>query len=485
MRILFASVILFCTYLQSALGSNVAEFMPQLSYARHCAASLEDTPNAINIYTELVHLLEESDNDSLHLVACSERVQLLHRTGKRLEVMKSLPNCINLAYRLQDHAQLASLLGIKAYIYIDIGFQNKGKDILVNATNYALKIKDESIKNTTLGYLEIIKLLLTESTEKQIFLYNKAYSYFSKVPSNSPLYPNAQVSGNFCYAVAFMQRNLNDSAQKYLEKSISYIKKGYTSSSYYATINTYARILYAQQQYKEAEKWLYSALETAELTGNLYQTKNIIDSFYELGIEESQDPILEEKFTMFRMINDALRRERRVSIKLIESELKQRSDQLVQEASEKQTPIIVLLSGATFLLCITVGRLYIKQRREVRPVIVKENTFPEESTNIVTAQEIQELTALALSKQNDAAFLLRFQEVYPNFAARINAMASTPLNQAELEICACTKLKLSTKDIALYRNYTIRSVENRKYRIRKKLALDSDTDFIVWIASVN
>lgn len=101
----------------------------------------------------------------------------------------------------------------------------------------------------------------------------------------------------------------------------------------------------------------------------------------------------------------------------------------------------------------------------------------------ITVDQINELNALV--KQNSPSFMVKFYEYFPSFLHKINELACTPLNNAELEICAYSKLNFSTKDIALYRKDSVRSVENRKYRIRKKLMLSSETDFVVWILGVH
>lgn len=99
----------------------------------------------------------------------------------------------------------------------------------------------------------------------------------------------------------------------------------------------------------------------------------------------------------------------------------------------------------------------------------------------ISVQDIKELKLLA--QQNDPSFMLKFHDHFHHFVAKLNELASPPgLNSAEMEICAYTKLHFSTKDIALHRNYSIRSVENKKYRIRKKLMLNADVDFALWIA---
>ena len=98
----------------------------------------------------------------------------------------------------------------------------------------------------------------------------------------------------------------------------------------------------------------------------------------------------------------------------------------------------------------------------------------------ISIENINELKSLA--QQNDPSFILKFHEYFHFFVAGLDELASTTLNAAEMEICAYTKLQFSTKDIALYLKCSVRSVENRKYRIRKKLGLASDIDFILWIS---
>jgi len=98
----------------------------------------------------------------------------------------------------------------------------------------------------------------------------------------------------------------------------------------------------------------------------------------------------------------------------------------------------------------------------------------------ISVENINELKNLA--QQNDPSFVLKFHEYFHFFVASLDELASPTLNSAEMEVCAYTKLQFSTKDIALYLKRSIRSVENRKYRIRKKLGLSSEVDFVLWIS---
>ena len=124
-----------------------------------------------------------------------------------------------------------------------------------------------------------------------------------------------------------------------------------------------------------------------------------------------------------------------------------------------------------------------KKNKEINKVVEEEAKgeplYSEEES--ITAEQIVELYELA--KQNDITFMVKFQECFPLFIKKLNEVADPSLNYAELEICAYTKLSFATKDIAICRKDTVRSVENRKYRIRKKLKISSDVDFVLWITT--
>lgn len=81
-------------------------------------------------------------------------------------------------------------------------------------------------------------------------------------------------------------------------------------------------------------------------------------------------------------------------------------------------------------------------------------------------------------------FLIKFEEKHANFFARLKEMYPDLTNN-DLRLCACLKLNMDTKEIASLMNATVRSVENNRYRLRKKLGLDSSqnlNEFLIQIS---
>ena len=101
----------------------------------------------------------------------------------------------------------------------------------------------------------------------------------------------------------------------------------------------------------------------------------------------------------------------------------------------------------------------------------------------ISVQDINELKFLA--QQNDPSFMLKFYEHFAPFVTRLHEIAASKLNGAEMQICAYTMLHFSTKDIAMHLKCSVRSVENKKYRIRKKLGISSEMDFTLWIGCIS
>lgn len=75
-------------------------------------------------------------------------------------------------------------------------------------------------------------------------------------------------------------------------------------------------------------------------------------------------------------------------------------------------------------------------------------------------------------KEDWSLFIMHFEQTHPDFFRSIHERFPT-LTPAELKLCACLKLNLTTKEIASMLNISVRGVEAGRYRLRKKIMLDS------------
>ncbi|OCA75644.1 hypothetical protein BBI00_03345 [Chryseobacterium arthrosphaerae] len=82
---------------------------------------------------------------------------------------------------------------------------------------------------------------------------------------------------------------------------------------------------------------------------------------------------------------------------------------------------------------------------------------------------------IELGRSNDPDFLNRFKEVYPGFIDKLLTINSG-LENSELVFCAMLKLHFTSKEIANYTLVQHRTVQQKKYRIRKKLNIPGEID---------
>ncbi|AZA90773.1 ATP-dependent transcriptional regulator [Chryseobacterium nakagawai] len=136
---------------------------------------------------------------------------------------------------------------------------------------------------------------------------------------------------------------------------------------------------------------------------------------------------------------------------------------------------ILLLLFFLFILIRYYRRLY-KLKLTTRE---KEKIIQEKQNKINTLEdEIQKDSIddiLRYAKEDQPVFLKKYRELYPDFFKKLETI--TPeLTPDDLKCCAMMHLNFTAKEIAFYTHASIRTVENRKYRIRKKLNLESSVD---------
>jgi ligand-binding sensor domain-containing protein/DNA-binding CsgD family transcriptional regulator len=80
-------------------------------------------------------------------------------------------------------------------------------------------------------------------------------------------------------------------------------------------------------------------------------------------------------------------------------------------------------------------------------------------------------------------FELAFDDVHEDFMKRMKERYPE-LTPRELRLCAYLKMDLSTKEIAALLNISVRGVEISRYRLRKKIAIDRDTNLAGFIVDL-
>ncbi|MEM6879372.1 MAG: LuxR C-terminal-related transcriptional regulator, partial [Bacteroidota bacterium] len=74
-----------------------------------------------------------------------------------------------------------------------------------------------------------------------------------------------------------------------------------------------------------------------------------------------------------------------------------------------------------------------------------------------------------------------FEEVHEAFLTRLR-QTHPKLTSGDLKLAAYLRMNLSSKEIAPLLHISIRGIENKRYRLRTKLGLDSRTNLNEYLA---
>ncbi|WP_426479639.1 LuxR C-terminal-related transcriptional regulator [Chryseobacterium sp. CBSDS_008] len=91
---------------------------------------------------------------------------------------------------------------------------------------------------------------------------------------------------------------------------------------------------------------------------------------------------------------------------------------------------------------------------------------------------------IQLAREKKIDFFPKFQEAYPELCKELLKI-NPNLSKSDLSFCAMIWLGFSSKEIAQCTSMEHRSVQTKKYRIRKKLNLESETDLYHFFRSIS
>ncbi len=105
----------------------------------------------------------------------------------------------------------------------------------------------------------------------------------------------------------------------------------------------------------------------------------------------------------------------------------------------------------------------------------------ERNQSATRIEELKEIVQLAVS--NNPAFLMKYNEFDTEFSKKLLCIAPN-LVATEIEFCVLLRLNFETKEIARFTKISVRAVEGKKHRVRKKLGIPSDQDINLWMTKV-
>lgn len=344
----------------------------------------------------------------------------------------------------------------------DIPKNQQEKDFLTSLAyeNLAITYNKIGNRNLSFGYLHKNKNLLERLAPDQVFtnlitLYTLLGNYYTEENQFSEaefyLKKSEDLSKKYNYPyISFTYQNWGDLDLKKgnLKTAIAFYKK--------------SLLILEQTNFKTEIPAVYRKLSVA---------------YKKIGsVEESKDYQIKSLQLEAQLKTEQLHASSSAVEEILENEIQK----VNQENSKTKTILITcsVLLVLVFFVCFKIiyDRRKNKSQERFDNKVIEDPVFSEDSNE--TIEDI-----ICLAKSNSPEFLFRFQQFYPEFSKEIKKRYED-INVDDLRFSAYLKLNFSTKQIAEYTFVTIRSVQTRKSRLRKKLNIPSDEDIYLWMNSL-
>ena len=337
-------------------------------------------------------------------------------------------------------------------------YNDKAIDFIKNAGETDVKLKNNILFNIYL------KQGVFYSQKKQN---DKALEYFHKARKlNNSGYADCAISDYI-----YMHKNM-DSAKKYV--TIAYnkaLERGKTDGIALYANTIMGEYYIADKQYDKAELALKKALEIDSHTKRIYAyyTKYI---YNDLRVVYENTGDNEKAYYYLNAYTEAISKNNKAALRTINQDMESFMAETEKAAENHRRNIqwVILISLAVFLLLVLYSWRIIKLLRE------RKNTLRTESEKLKSKMNDKKQDELIeLARSNHPEFLNLFKEAYPEFIQKL-LYINPELENSELAFCAMLKLHFTSKEIANYTLIQHRTVQQKKYRIRKKLNIPTETD---------
>lgn len=279
----------------------------------------------------------------------------------------------------------------------------------------------------------------------------------------------------------YIDSNEKDSIDKYFNLIRNSIKKQEVSQStlfyrvkaisdYYMLNKNYdSALIYLDRQVEIAE-----SVKRQNLLGSAYKQ---MAKYFKLKGDELEYLRYTKKMIDY---NHEIEKSRTQSSSLTAETILRLSEEKISNINNSNRRIL-MVSLVAFLVMIAI--IYWTNQKKINAVAIVEEKSRQlelEKNDLRGKVSGSIGDVIELAKQNDPGFLAKYQEVFTERFQKLERL-EPPLTTEELKLCAMLSLNFSTKDIANFTFVQPKTIQMKKYRLRKKYELDSSVDLYEWI----
>lgn len=416
----------------------------------------------------------------------------LHNSDRFDEALRLLQKWKTYILSSKNDVRASQFYALQANSYNSLYFTEKSRQSLKEAKRHAEKIIDDNPRYNNLAKIYMILSNTFETSDNAsvnfdsiLFYRKKAYEIQAKIIGGGILKTGAVIQESAIGDI-YLKIGRLDSAKQYLHKSLNTAKLHHLEKFTFPAFKGLGDIYLKEENLDTA---LYYYTKASALATKIENTGNIKDSYHKLS-------------TIYGLLGDSgksvayLKLYSRMADSLSyigKNATKASSDIIIAEEAQKQHRkrnyyiaaiggFILLLMVLTYIL-VALSKKHqntVEQHKlEQEKLYEKLGQFKAEAiADKINDKDLREVISLAMA--NDPIFLIKFKELHPVFIQKLMEICPT-LATSDLSICAQLRLGFYTKEIARYTGASVRAVEGKKHRIRKKLNIPTADDINVWM----
>lgn len=324
----------------------------------------------------------------------------------------------------------------------------------------------------------------TEKFDKALEYIKKTLPEYQQIEDENER-QNQVAKANSNIGLKFLAKN-NDSAIHYFNRSLESQKeilpKSYNVANYVGLGESY----FNKKDYKKAIEALKKGEKmNAEVQDSFYMEvayDYLNQSYAAIGDEENS----KHYKMLYLEAKNASNEEKLSGVNSVVQDVKKESEQQIAENRKNWYIGIGITVVSLTLLILLLNQISSRYRAKNSEATIIRKELEEKEKKIenleVKMSDLHSEVA-ELAKNNDTKFYPRFLDLYPDFEKKLLEI-NPKLTNSELQFCALLKLNFSSKQIAACTFTAVRTVQNKKYRIRGKLNIPNETDTYVFFHSI-
>lgn len=389
-----------------------------------------------------------------------------------------------------DYTLRADIKNILGSIYVTMKLYDKAKEEFLEKIKLSHKIPAEEyrLEYLNVSYLQLGSLYDEKKNIDSSLYYHRlcieGYKQQSKIDEDFNHYSFS--SAHLSLAFVFMKQKKMDSAEAHIHKAAQILEKYHHPNKEYLWYVS-GKLAYEKKEYDKALHFINEAIRYNKKRSPTVDVRDLYQFLAEIYAAMNRPEKEKEYLNKYIKLNDSLNRENaKIMDFVIHNILDEKDDEQRKQKNKVYLLVGISILVILFSMCLTYRVVLNDKKAKESQLMEKEQRLLEKEKE---AKEMQKRIndsfeeVVSLAKENHPEFFIRFQEVYPEFVGRL-LLLSPGLKTTELTFCAFLFLNFSTKDIAEFTFTSPRTVQTRKYNIRKKLNIPSRTDIYLWIQNM-